>query len=54
MASGSPGSYLPVSIALIAWRVTPTRMPSSACDQFCSALKTRSRFFIGGNTIPRR
>src|SRR6185312_775598 len=50
MASGSPGSYLPVSIALIACRVTPTRMPSSACDQFCSALSTRKRFFMIGST----
>src|SRR6266567_1597439 len=39
-ASGRLGSYLPVSIALIAWRETPTRRPSSICDQLNSARRT--------------
>src|SRR4029079_16219133 len=53
-ASGRLGSYLPVSIALIAWRETPTRMPSSICDLLCSARRTRRRFFIGRSAGGRR
>src|ERR1700680_5242296 len=45
-AKSSPGSYLPVSIALIHCRVTPTVSASSACDHSFSALNTRSRVFI--------
>ena len=32
-----------VSIALMAWRETPTRIPSSICDQLRSARRTRKR-----------
>src|SRR5712664_2797225 len=47
IAKGRLGSYLPVSIALIVWRVTPTRVANSACDHSTSARKTRRRVFIG-------
>jgi hypothetical protein len=38
---------LPVSMALIVWRVTPTLAANSACDHYTSAHRTRSRVFIG-------
>ena len=45
-AKSSPGSYLPVSTALMHCRDTPTASARSACDHSFSALKTRSRVFI--------
>src|SRR6267378_1247736 len=45
-AKSKPGSYLPVSTALMHCRVTPTASARSACDHSFSALKTRSRVFI--------
>jgi hypothetical protein len=49
-ASGKLGSYLPVSIALMVPRATPTRAASSACDHSISARNTCSRVFIGTAT----
>ena len=52
-AKSSPGSYLPVSTALMHCRVTPTASARSACDHSFSALKTRSRVFIPGTATKR-
>src|SRR6266852_7516876 len=41
-ASGSEGSYLPVSIALTVCRDTPSFSARSACDHASSARRTRS------------
>jgi hypothetical protein len=40
------GSYLPVSIEVIVWRVTSTAEAKSACDHSRSARKTRNRVFV--------
>src|SRR5438874_2253034 len=45
-ANGRLGSYLPVSMALIVPRATPTWAASSAWDHSFSALNTRNRVFI--------
>jgi hypothetical protein len=47
IARGRLGSYLPVSMTLIVWRVTPALVANSACDHYTSAHRTRSRVFIG-------
>src|SRR5690606_33105359 len=44
-ASGSEGSYLPVSIALTLWRETPSRTARSCWLQSRSARSTLRRFF---------
>src|SRR5277367_3713443 len=53
-AKSSPGSYFPVSTALMHCRVTPTASARSACDHSFSALKTRSRVFILDTARKRR
>src|SRR5687768_13896360 len=45
-ASGRLGSYLPFSITLMVWRLTPSRSASSAWLQRRSARSTRSVFRI--------
>src|ERR1700722_19377978 len=50
-ASGSDGSYLPVSIAFTDCRETASRSARSACDHLRSARRTRSRLFIFGPVL---
>src|ERR1017187_5707444 len=51
-ASGSDGSYFPVSIAFTDWRDTSSRSASSACDHPRSARNTRNRLFTGRPVLP--
>jgi hypothetical protein len=52
-ASGSDGSYLPVSIAFTDCRETSSLSASSCCDQFRSARSCRSRLFIDPSSTVR-
>lgn len=52
-ASGSEGSYFPVSIALTLWREMPSRSARSAWDQLRSARRTLSRLFICKSIVRR-
>ena len=53
-ASGSDGSYLPVSIALTLWRDTSSRSARSCWLQLRSARSTRRRFSISSRRRAER
>jgi len=50
-ASNADGTYCPVSIELMVWRVTPASAASCSCEIACSARATFRRFSSFGVPI---